>query len=222
APLSFFTSTPLGRMLALFTDSQQDVDTRMPQRLANLATFAVKLAFESWVILTFHPTLVTSVLAVILAMRYIVTASRGPLAVYLAAQTDARPMIDEQYQETLAGAQTIRAFGEHAHTYAAHKLSDRLSAFVGAQRAGDCVETWIDMAMSLLRCAATSVAFAIALLGAASGVSVDPTYMSLVYWSITFLLARIQHLVRHSHALHSSLDRAARFIEYTAMESEAD
>ncbi|KAJ2334834.1 hypothetical protein GGI00_001667, partial [Coemansia sp. RSA 2681] len=222
APLSFFASMPLGRILALFTDSQQDVDTRMPQRLANLATFAVKLAFESWVILTFHPALVTSVLAVILAMRYIVTASRGPLAVYLAAQTDARPMIDEQYQETLAGAQTIRAFGEHAHTYAAHKLSDRLSAFVGAQRAGDCVETWIDMAMSLLRCAATSVAFAIALLGAASGVSVDPTYISLVYWSITFLLARIQHLVRHSHALHSSLDRAARFIEYTAMESEAD
>ncbi|KAJ2863137.1 hypothetical protein GGH94_003801 [Coemansia aciculifera] len=220
APLSFFASMPLGRILSLFTDSQQDVDTRMPQRLANLATFAVKLAFESWVILTFHPALVASIVAVIIAMRYIVTASRGPLAVYLAAQTDARPMIDEQYQEALAGAQTIRAFG--AHDYAAQKLSTRVSAFVGAQRAGDCVETWIDMAMSLLRCAVTSIAFAIALLGAANGVSIDPTYMSLVYWSITFLLARIQHLVRHSHALHSSLDRAARFIEFTDMESEAD
>ncbi|KAJ2053978.1 hypothetical protein H4S04_000313 [Coemansia sp. S16] len=220
APLSFFASMPLGRILSLFTDSQLDVDTRMPQRLANLATFAVKLSFESWVILTFHPALVASVVAVIIAMRYIVTASRGPLAVYLAAQTDARPMIDEQYQEALAGAQTIRAFG--AYDYAARMLSTRVSAFVGAQRAGDCVETWIDMAMSLLRCAVTSIAFAIALLGAANGISIDPTYMSLVYWSITFLLARIQHLVRHSHALFSSLDRAARFIKFTDMESETD
>ncbi|KAJ1896156.1 hypothetical protein LPJ71_006598, partial [Coemansia sp. S17] len=220
APLSFFASMPLGRILSLFTDSQLDVDTRMPQRLANLATFAVKLSFESWVILTFHPALVASVAAVIIAMRYIVTASRGPLAMYLAAQTDARPMIDEQYQEALAGAQTIRAFG--AYDYAERMLSTRVSAFAGAQRAGDCVETWIDMAMSLLRCAVTSIAFAIALLGAANGVSIDPTYMSLVYWSITFLLARIQHLVRHSHALFSSLDRAARFIKFTDMESETD
>ncbi|KAJ2836190.1 hypothetical protein FBU31_001435 [Coemansia sp. 'formosensis'] len=218
APLSFFASMSVGRILSLFMDSQQDVDMRMPQRLANLATFAVKLAFESWVILTFHPALVASVVMVIVAMRYIVMASRAPLAMYLAAQTDARPMIDEQYQEALAGAQTIRAFG--AFDYATRKLSTRLSAFVGAQRAGDCVETWIDMAMSLLRCAVTTIAFAIALLGAYNGVSIDATYMSLVYWSITFLLARIQHLVRHSHALYSSLDRAARFIEFTDMESE--
>ncbi|KAJ2893590.1 Multidrug resistance-associated protein 1, partial [Coemansia aciculifera] len=221
APLSYFARMPLGRILALFTDSQQDVDTRMPQRLANLATFAVKLVFESWVIMSFHPALIASVAAVILAMRYIVTTSQGPLAVFLTAQNEARPMIDEQYQEALTGAQTIRVFGEHAHTYATRKLNDRLSAFVSAQRAGDCIETWIDMAMALLRCAATSIAFGIALLGASNGVSIDPTYMSLVYWSITFLLARIQHLVRHSHALSSSLDRAARFIEFTAIESEA-
>ncbi|KAJ2730506.1 ATP-binding cassette glutathione S-conjugate transporter ycf1 [Coemansia sp. BCRC 34962] len=220
APLSFFSSRPLGRILSLFTESQQDVDTRMPQRLANLSAFAVKLAFESWIILEFHPALIVSLLIVIAIMRFIVTVSRGPLAVYLAAQTEALPMIDEEYQDTLTGAQTVRAFG--AHDYAKLRLSSRLSAFASAQRAGDCVETWIDMTMSLLRCLVTSIAFAIALLSAANNVEIDPTFMSLVYWSITFLLARIQHLVRHSHALHSSLERASRFIEFTLMDSESD
>ncbi|KAJ2744217.1 hypothetical protein GGI20_003149 [Coemansia sp. BCRC 34301] len=220
APLRFFGDMSLGRLLALFTDSQADVDTRMPQRLANLAAFGIKLGFEAWVVVTFHPALVAAVTVVVLAMQWIVKVSRIPLAAHLAAQTDARPAIDEQFHESLAGAQTIRAFG--AGAYVTAKLADKLLAFVGAQRAGDCVETWIDLAMSLLRCAATSTAFGVALVGAANGAPVDAAYLSLVYWSITFLLARIQHLVRHSHALHASLDRAAHFIEFTGIESEAD
>ncbi|KAJ2486577.1 hypothetical protein EV174_001033 [Coemansia sp. RSA 2320] len=221
APLSFFASTPLGHVLLLFTDSQRDVDTHMPQRLANVATFLVKLSFESWVILTFHPALVIAVVAVILAMRYIVTTSRHPLAAFLAAQTDSRPLIDEQYQEALDGAATIRAFG--AHSFAERRLFARLTAFVSAQRAGDCTETWIDMSMSLLRGFVTTTAFGIALIGAATsnGLAVDPAYMSLVYWSITFHLARIQHLIRHSHALHASLDCATRYIKYTTIKPES-
>ncbi|KAJ2372199.1 hypothetical protein H4S02_009288, partial [Coemansia sp. RSA 2611] len=197
APLSFF-QRPLGRILSLFTESQSDVDTRMPQRLANLSAFTVKLAFESWIIMEFHPILILSLLVVIAIMRFIVTVSRDPLAGYLAAQAEALPMIDEEYQDSITGAQTIRAFG--AHDYAKERLGSRLSAYAQAQRAGDCVETWIDMTMSLLRCVVTSIAFATALVSAANGVAIDPTFMALVYWSITFLLARIQHLVRHSHA----------------------
>ncbi|KAJ2025882.1 hypothetical protein IWW57_003224, partial [Coemansia sp. S610] len=218
APLSFF-QRPLGRILSLFTESQSDVDTRMPQRLANLSAFTVKLAFESWIIMEFHPILILSLLVVIAIMRFIVTVSRDPLAGYLAAQAEALPMIDEEYQDSITGAQTIRAFG--AHDYAKERLGSRLSAYAQAQRAGDCVETWIDMTMSLLRCVVTSIAFATALVSAANGVAIDPTFMALVYWSITFLLARIQHLVRHSHALFSSLERAGRFIEFTKLDSES-
>ncbi|KAJ2348972.1 hypothetical protein GGH91_001090, partial [Coemansia sp. RSA 2671] len=193
--LSHPTSTTIRSANGSFTWSPSepsDVDTRMPQRLANLSAFTVKLAFESWIIMEFHPILILSLLVVIAIMRFIVTVSRDPLAGYLAAQAEALPMIDEEYQDSITGAQTIRAFG--AHDYAKERLGSRLSAYAQAQRAGDCVETWIDMTMSLLRCVVTSIAFATALVSAANGVAIDPTFMALVYWSITFLLARIQHL----------------------------
>ncbi|KAJ1797193.1 ATPase-like protein, partial [Coemansia sp. RSA 2599] len=167
APLSFFKSMPTGRILSLFTNGQNNVDLRMPQRLANLATFAVKLAFESWIILMFHPLLVAMVGAVLCAMWWIVVVSRQPLAAIISVQTESQPLVDEQFQDTLAGASTIRAF--NASRYAKNRLYARLFTHVSAQRAGDSIETWIDLTMTLLREAVTTMAFSIALIGAVNG-----------------------------------------------------
>ncbi|KAJ2638382.1 hypothetical protein GGF40_001701 [Coemansia sp. RSA 1286] len=219
APLSFFTSMPTGRILSLFTDSQNDVDLRMPQRLANLATFTVKLAFESWVVLMFHPMLVAAVATVLFAMWGIVVVSRRPLAAIISAQTESLPLIDEQFQDSLAGASTIRAFS--ALGFAKSRLYSRLYTHVSAQRAGDSIETWIDLSMTLLREAVTVIAFSIALVGSINGVAaVDHTYMTLVHMCVTFVLARLQHLIRHSHSLRSSLTRSGKYIQYTDMDSE--
>ncbi|KAJ1801955.1 hypothetical protein LPJ75_006338 [Coemansia sp. RSA 2598] len=75
--------------------------------------------------------------------------------------------------------------------------------------------------MTLLREAVTTMAFSIALIGAVNGVlAFDATYMSLVHLCVTFVLARLQHLIRHSHALRSSLTRSGNYIQYTSMDSE--
>ncbi|KAJ2617762.1 hypothetical protein EV177_000393, partial [Coemansia sp. RSA 1804] len=244
APLRFFqpssfsgeggnegpSSAATGRVLELFTASQADIDTHMPRQVASVATFAVKLVFESWVVLAFHPALVTITLVVATAMWAIMRTTRRPLARLIAEIGATAPAIDHQFHESAGGAAVFRAFGQTA--YADRKLLAALGSYARAQRAQDCVETWIDLTMALLRESANIVAFGVALLATSqrahvsdSGagvkiVAVDPAQMSLVTLCVTFLLARLQHLVRHSHALRTSLARASRYIGFTRLESE--
>ncbi|KAJ2763536.1 hypothetical protein H4S06_000014 [Coemansia sp. BCRC 34490] len=224
-------SAATGRVLELFTASQADIDTHLPRQVAGVATFAVKLVFEAWVVLAFHPALVATTLVAATAMWAIMRATRRPLARLIAEIGAAAPAIDHQFHESAAGAAVFRAFGQTA--YADRKLLAALGSYARAQRAQDCVETWIDLAMALLRESANIVAFGVALLATTSQrtrasdsgaraemAAVDPAQMSLVTLCVTFLLARLQHLVRHSHALRTSLARACRYIGFTRLESE--
>ncbi|KAJ1894628.1 hypothetical protein LPJ66_005076 [Kickxella alabastrina] len=218
APLSFFNSMPTGQILALFTDGQNDVDLRMPQRLANLVTFTVKLGFEAWIILMFHPVLVVFVAVAIAVMWGIASVSRIPLATITTAQTESQPLIDAQFQDALAGASTIRAFS--VRSFVKSRLDSRMFYYAQTRRIGDSIETWIDLTMSLLRVAGTTVAFAIALISVANGMAVDLTQLSLVHMCVMFILARLQHLIRHSHAMRSNLSKAGKYIHYTNLRSE--
>ncbi|KAJ2694872.1 hypothetical protein H4R19_005882, partial [Coemansia spiralis] len=149
APLGWLAGAPTGSTLALFTHGQQDMDTGLPSQLASLATFGIKIAFEAWVIATFHPMLVACVGLAILAMWRVTRLSSRTLERCIARQTSARPLIDAKFQESVAGAVTIRAF--EAGRYAQRELMQALATHARYQWMGDSIETWIDLTMALLR-----------------------------------------------------------------------
>ncbi|KAJ1733187.1 hypothetical protein LPJ61_001682 [Coemansia biformis] len=221
APLGLFADASTGSILALFSQGQQDMDTGLPGHLASLATLGIKLLFEAWVIATFHPVLVASVGLAILAMWHVSRLSNAALGRCIAHQTSARPQIDAHIQESVSGAITIRAFD--AGHYSERELMRVLSRHARYQWMCDSIETWIDMAMTLLREAASVVAFAIALANAASpapSARANPALLSLVHLSVTLHLGRLQHLIRHSHPLRASLASGARYIGATRIEHE--
>ncbi|KAJ2392591.1 hypothetical protein GGI23_005189, partial [Coemansia sp. RSA 2559] len=217
APLRFFHATSAGALLDLFTRSQADVDTRMPQQVATLLSFGVKLLFESWVIVTFHPALVVAMAAAISAMALIMRATRAPLARFIGQISRTLPMVDHHVHEAIAGASAFRALRQTA--FARATLACTLDSYARAQRAQDSIETWIDLSMDLIREGANIAAFAIALWRPHRGWA-DPAMLSLVNLCVTFHLARLQHLIRHSHTLRTSLAKAARYIRFTQIEPE--
>ncbi|KAJ2772003.1 n-terminal acetyltransferase c complex catalytic subunit mak3, partial [Coemansia nantahalensis] len=142
-------------------------------------------------------------------------------------QTAARPLVDARFQESVAGAVTIRAFeaGHHAQ----RELMRALASHARFQWMGDSIETWIDITMTLLRESAIAAAFAIALASAASptaavtavvGARASPVLLSLVHRSVMMHLGRLQHLIRHSHPLRASLASAARYLAATRIDRE--
>ncbi|KAJ2799633.1 hypothetical protein H4R20_004358, partial [Coemansia guatemalensis] len=216
AHLSLFTRLSTGQLLSLFTQSQQDLDSRLPSQLAQLATFAVKLLFETWIIACFHPLLLLSVFAAVMTMWFIVRLSTKPLERIVAMHARALPLVDEQFQESVSGAITIRAF-EAGH-FVRQKLMHRMACCAQLQWVCDGVETWTDLTMTVLRECTIAVAFAIALFGAATqspNLKIEPATLLLVHFSVTMHLGRLQHLIRQTHSLRSSLARAAQYINAT-------
>ncbi|PIA12874.1 P-loop containing nucleoside triphosphate hydrolase protein, partial [Coemansia reversa NRRL 1564] len=126
------------------------------------------------------------------------------------------PLVDEQFQESVSGAITIRAF-EAGH-FVRQKLMHRMASCAQLQWLCDGVETWTDLNMTVLREFTITVAFAIALFGAysqSSNLQIDPATLLLVHFSVTMHLGRLQHLIRQTHSLRSSLARAAQYINAT-------
>ncbi|KAJ2561899.1 hypothetical protein GGH12_003640, partial [Coemansia sp. RSA 1822] len=223
APLQQFSRVSTGHMLAMFTQGQYDVDTRLPAQLTSIASFAVKIGVEAWIIATFHPLLVLAVLSSLLIMFHIVRISTAPLESVLRAGAKAQPLVAEQFHESVSGAVTIRAF--EAGYFMQQRLIDRLAQHARCYRASDSIETWIDLVMSVIRECAISVAFAIALTGAALQspvVQIDPTTMALVQASTIMLLARFQHTIRHSHLLRTVLRSSAEYVAITQINSELE
>ncbi|KAJ2282244.1 hypothetical protein GGH14_001703 [Coemansia sp. RSA 370] len=221
APLQQFSRVSTGHILAMFTQGQHDVDTRLPAQLTSIASFVVKIGVEAWIIATFHPLLVLAVISSLLVMFHVVRVSTAPLESVLRAGAKAQPLVAEQFQESVSGAVTIRAF-EAGH-FMQQRLIDRLALHAQCCRASDSIETWIDLVMSVIRECAISVAFAIALTGAAlqsSVVRVDPTTMALVQASTIMLLGRFQHTIRHSHLLRTVLRSSADYVAVTQLDSK--
>ncbi|KAJ2227182.1 hypothetical protein EV180_002573, partial [Coemansia sp. RSA 518] len=221
APLQQFSRVSTGHILAMFTQGQHDVDTRLPAQLTSIASFVVKIGVEAWIIATFHPLLVLAVISSLLVMFHVVRVSTAPLESVLRAGAKAQPLVAEQFQESVSGAVTIRAF-EAGH-FMQQRLIDRLAQHAQCCRASDSIETWIDLVMSVIRECAISVAFAIALTGAAlqsSVVRVDPTTMALVQASTIMLLGRFQHTIRHSHLLRTVLRSSADYVAVTQLDSK--
>ncbi|KAJ2499742.1 hypothetical protein GGH96_003253 [Coemansia sp. RSA 1972] len=223
APLQHFSRVSTGHMLAMFTQGQYDIDTRLPAQLTSIASFAVKIGVEAWIIATFHPLLVLAVISSLLVMFHVVRVSTAPLESVLRAGAKAQPLVAEQFHESVSGAVTIRAF-EAGH-FMQQRLIDRLARHAQCRRASDSIETWIDLVMSVIRECAISVAFAIALTGAALQspvVRVNPTTMALVQASTIMLLGRFQHTIRHSHLLRTVLQSSAEYVAITQLGSKIE
>ncbi|KAJ2558907.1 ATP-binding cassette glutathione S-conjugate transporter ycf1 [Coemansia sp. RSA 1933] len=215
APLRFFALAVPGSLLELFTRSQTDIDTQLPQQLATLALFAIKLVFESWAIIQFDWKLLAAVSVVIGAMWIIKCATRAPLTRFIASIAGALPMVHHHVHEAAAGAPTLRAFGQTMQ--AREKLAYAVDLHARAQRAQDAVETWIDLSMDVLRESANIVAFAVAL---AAPHSISLSTVSMVNLCVTFHLARLQHLIRHAHALCASVEKAGRYVRFTRIKPD--
>ncbi|KAJ1870798.1 Canalicular multispecific organic anion transporter 2 [Coemansia sp. RSA 990] len=213
-PLHRFAASSTGKLMSLFTDAQSDLDTRLPLQLSSLITFAIKIAIEAWIILSFHPVLIVCVALVVACMWQVVQLSQIPLKQLLQAKTRMYPLIPKLYHESLGGAFTIRAFA-NGGGFMQQQLVSQLDKYSRLCRICDSIETWIDLSMTVLREVALFGVLAVAMLSPKLpyiGTQVDSVQIIMVYGAVTLLLARLQHSVRHSHLLQSVVESANEYV----------
>jgi ABC-type multidrug transport system fused ATPase/permease subunit len=126
APLAFFDSTPLGRIINRFTSDLEAVDRTIPIQMADLIYCFTNIVSVFILVCCILPHLLVGLIPVLGCLAFLQTVfSRGKCQLKRLEVTAKAPILS-QFREAVSGTATIRAFREETRFEADfHKLVER-------------------------------------------------------------------------------------------------
>ncbi|KAJ1651659.1 hypothetical protein GGF38_005534, partial [Coemansia sp. RSA 25] len=112
SPISFFDTTPLGRVLQRFSKDQTSVDEVIPRTFGAWLQNLVSIMFSLAVIVASMPAFGLMIIPTVLFFFYLKSHFLGTSRMLKRLLSTTRSPIYASFQETLAGVSTIRAFGK--------------------------------------------------------------------------------------------------------------
>ncbi|XP_048752639.2 ATP-binding cassette sub-family C member 3-like isoform X2 [Ostrea edulis] len=214
-PISFFDTTPSGRIINRFSQDMEAVDTMLPLNLENMlfcitATLGVLAAITysvHWFLLVVIPLGVIYYLIMIFVLpsfrqlRRIISINRSPIYSY--------------FSETLAGASVIRAFGKENQFMV--EMQRRVNNFHQADWANNAITGWRSVHLEMLSCLVILVTGTIAV-GTKDSINAGMAGLSVTYsLTLTHLMNWLVYILTLAETNAVSVERMA---EYTVKESE--
>ncbi|KAG9119276.1 hypothetical protein FRC07_005764, partial [Ceratobasidium sp. 392] len=175
APMSFFDTTPLGRILGVFGKDIDTVDNLLSDSI-RMFIFTISMLFASVIIITVLEYYFIAVIAVILILyQYFAAFYRASARELKRLDSSLRSLLYSHFSESLTGLATIRAYGEVDRFLADNKyyidLEDRaLSLTITNQR-------WLAIRLDFL---GSLLVFAVAIMSVVGVNGVSPAEIGLV------------------------------------------
>ncbi|XP_048752627.2 ATP-binding cassette sub-family C member 3-like isoform X3 [Ostrea edulis] len=216
-PISFFDTTPSGRIINRFSQDMEVVDTMLPVNLENLIFCIISIMgvlaaitySVHWFLLVVIPLGVIYYLIMSFhlpssrQLRRIISIKRSPIYSF--------------FSETLAGASVIRAFGKENQFLI--EMQRRVNDFHQVDWADIVITSWRSVHVEMLGCLVILAACMIAV-GTKDNISAGTAGLSVTYsLTITQLMNWFVYVFTLVETNAVSVERIA---EYTNNESEAD
>lgn len=215
AYMSFFDTTPLGRILNRFSQDQYTIDEKVNSTLVSFLQMLFGVSSTLVVICVVTPWFIVGILPVaalyIFSQRYYVATSRELQRL----DSVSRSPIYAHFNETLLGAVTIRAYNDEHRFIAANerKLDENQRAYFLKTTANRWLATRLEFAGAII--VALSALFAV--------IARNDINAALAGLSISYALSITQALnwsVRMSSDAETQIVSVERVSEYTALNTE--
>lgn len=200
-PMSFFDTTPLGRILNRFSGDITTIDERIPTKMIQSLNFGVMVASTLLLISFTTPTFI--ILIPFLALGYgmiqsrLLAVSRSLIRIYSVSKSP----VFQHFNETLNGISTIRAMQLQKQFILANaaKTDNMANSFV----ANMTVKRWAEIQLRLL---STGVVLCAAVLAVLRRDRVDASLVGLALSFAMTFTEEVSSLVRISSDLQVSFD----------------
>ncbi|KAI9221481.1 P-loop containing nucleoside triphosphate hydrolase protein [Blastocladiella britannica] len=214
-PMSFFDTTPSGRLLNRFSNDQKSVDGQIPAVLSQLQFMAfsvVGIFITAIVAAPYFIVALIPLLAIFLAIQsFYLTASREVQRINMVTTSP----VFNHFSETLDGLATVRAYHHNARFMATAER--RLDASSTGSYNTISVNRWLFVALNLVgNLIVASICF-IGVLSTPSGTGVFGVALTWLF-DITFLLSA---LIRSYGQLENAVVSVERIDEYARLPTEA-
>eukprot|EP00571_Detonula_confervacea_P003671 CAMPEP_0172317074 /NCGR_PEP_ID=MMETSP1058-20130122/30478_1 /TAXON_ID=83371 /ORGANISM="Detonula confervacea, Strain CCMP 353" /LENGTH=1393 /DNA_ID=CAMNT_0013031535 /DNA_START=1 /DNA_END=4182 /DNA_ORIENTATION=+ len=218
APMSFYDTTPMGRILSRFSKDMHTVDHEIADFLDIFMFIILQLTVVMVTIVVITPYFAIALpflgFFYIMAMNYFRRVSRETKRL----ESVARSPVYSQFSETLGGLTTIRAFGKSAaFTSSFDKLLDTNTQTVYCNKAAD---RWLAIRLEMIAAAVVGLAalFATqAVLSESALVGDTSSFASLAGISLSYAVtstAMMQYVVRSFAQVEAAMNSVERVVHY--------
>ncbi|ORY65077.1 P-loop containing nucleoside triphosphate hydrolase protein [Pseudomassariella vexata] len=216
APLSWFKTTPVGRVVNRFSRDMNSIDMRLPGLLRNVCEVSTRMIFQVLAVgsvlpIFIIPAAISCFLGIIAGEMY----TRTAVAVKRLVSSSQSPLFS-QFADSLAGMATIRARAGMPATFG-KQLADKLRVFERASETQFNCNRWVSLKVDMITSIVTVAAGAIAL-SQAGTVAAGLVGFSLT--NATTLSSLIIMFVRDMNELEVELQSFHRVREYALVEPE--
>ena len=223
APLSFFHTTPTGRLLNRFSQDLYTVDETLPSQARIYLQVLFQIASTLLVISFVTPAFLLVVLPVFYFYRQLQTLFAPTVRELKRLELIAKSPIQSVLQETLTGIHTIRAY----HGPSCSWLTNQMATLINRQQhmwfLSQVANLWVSIRLELLGTAIIGISGVLAVLFQPHSTMNKEVYAGLAGLSLSYALTLTQYLafsVRCGSALESHLVSVERLHEYSHLTPE--
>jgi ABC-type multidrug transport system fused ATPase/permease subunit len=174
APLNYFESTPVGRLIQRFTKDLDQIDQQLPGSFSQLIASTLNI-FASMIAIVIVTPSFSLVLGPLLLVYFAITNYyRGVARELKRLDSISRSPVFAHFSETIGGLSTIRSFSRQDMVRSTNEV--RLEGNLAAYYALKVVDRWLSVRLELL---GNIIVFVSALLAVWSGSRAGPAGLSL-------------------------------------------
>lgn len=219
APLSFFDSTPTGRLMNRFLQDLQNVDSNVPDQVSRQVTSSLSIISQLSLILVEAPWVLVTVPMLIVPYYAIFIRMRIPNRDSRRIESVARSPVYAHFSDTLVGRDTVRAFGAESR-FQAENLK-HIETMATACYGNNAVAKWAQILTTQWGCA-LYFGCGIACVVLAQDGKMPAGTMGLVLLYAAQLQRAMMDYMMSTADLEKQFVSVERTAEYTRLESEPE
>ncbi|KAG5645528.1 hypothetical protein DXG03_005803 [Asterophora parasitica] len=217
APMSFFETTPLGRIMNRFSKDIDTIDNVLGDSLRMLAGSASAIMGAIIVIATILPWFLIGVACIIVLYVYSAAFYRASARELKRLDAVLRSSLYSHFSESLSGLATIRAYGEAERFRSENE--QRVDVENRAYWLTVTNQRWLGIRLDFLGALLT---FVVSMLAVGTRFTISPAQTGLVLSYILSVQQGFGWLVRQSAEVENNMNSVERIVHYaTAVEQEA-
>ncbi|XP_035829636.1 multidrug resistance-associated protein 1-like, partial [Aplysia californica] len=212
SPMSFFDTTPNGRIINRFSKDIQSVDNL---DMLNYIKFSLNAALFFFMILFHIPRIIPFMIPVVilyLALQHVYLANSRQLRRFISRS---RSPIYVHLTETANGSESVRAY--KAQVRFTKKMEQKVESFMRNQMTEHWFSTWYSFRIHLLGCLVTLISGLLLL----ADVTISPARVGRILSFSKNFLHCLSLTIRHASYMETELVSLERVIEYSNTPTEA-
>lgn len=219
SPMSFFETTPAGRILNRFTEDISSVDNRMLWSISYFVSSSFK-ALIVFVVVIFNLPFMFLVMFALLFLYDSFRKSFIPASRELKRLSSARKSpIFSHLQESVTGVETIIAYNQIDRF--GHKCQDNLNKFVAILQANLACNRWLSMRLQSLSAIVVFVSTILVVLSMASSNPMSPGLVGFIMVYVLEVTRSLNGIVRTYADIETRSITLERLVEYCNLKPEA-